>query len=69
MRPKNCTQLANPGCDGDCEGCGFDAKEYWRRLAMIRDHQMVPRNGKYILIVGGGTHEQSNPDGAARKRP
>ena len=68
MRPKNCTQLANPGCDGDCEGCGFDAKEYWRRLAMIRDHQMVPRDGKYILILGG-THEQSNPDGAARKRP
>lgn len=59
-KPNNCTQLAEPHCAFDCEGCGFDIRELTRRKQMIPDG-FVYRDGKYFLIVEEN-HEQGNPD-------
>ena len=66
--PPRCIQLSPPVCDHECEGCGFYKQEYYRRISLIRGHKMVLID-KLWRLKTGGDHEQSDPDGAAHKRP
>ena len=49
--PTDCTMLCSAPCDGFCLGCGFSVGEVDFRRALIRNHGMVWKDGKWVLVL------------------